>query len=285
MEDLMLHYFADDEMGANAHPLKIQPDDLKNAVLDWCKATGSAIPDMEELGNYLLQDGNWYRFAPAWLRACSAQSRTPECNKYIAIPGQPHTGEEAASINDDDLARKLRGIPDFRICWARRFEDAGTSMQLQRCLMSIMVHDRYPIQEFTCPRRLLANMRGIHRLGLWTGIQLDDTIEPQELARKCMHSNWLDPSDDPHTVLALRECLEMDAVLFCRSLPWWIYTIVSEARRTNMQESLHTLVRLVYKSDDPDVRADRADALKILRKLLKENKGILQVGSHGNEWW
>ena len=273
MEQLMLQYMLDRETGASAHPFMITPNELRESVPDWCHATGATCPNLNNLQNYLQQNGNWYRFAPGWLRHCSAVSRHIVFRSYIRVPGELDWTKDTDPISDEDLAFKIWERAKHEPEGEQLFYGVGSNLDMLTCLRRFLHPNRHGIQEFTTPTRLLVNMNAIERIGAET-TELDTTIDPQRIAEKCLEMHGL-YSGDLHLGSRIQRCLEWDQVLYRQSLPLWLSTLVQKARVSGEGESIPRILRLVERSRNQLVSDNYSLALRTVRTLVYKYAGIL----------
>jgi hypothetical protein len=77
IEDILMRYTLSPD-GANIFPFcfSVTPDDIAKSVVTWAKATNQTGVDLEHGDLVEVLNEHYHRFLPAWLRVCSAISRS-----------------------------------------------------------------------------------------------------------------------------------------------------------------------------------------------------------------
>jgi hypothetical protein len=312
MEQLMLRYTLD-QKGANAYPLhitrdemlrslpvwlqntgqnaidpnalsqflgypqslSITKDELLNSVPAWVKKTNQKIVDLSVLMRFLGYHQRFYRFAPGWIRLCSAVSRHDHYAKHY---------QDTSLITNAEFANLIfEGAKEWPEAkkWlvGPVFHTNATNV-----LEQIMKYDRAILLEFTRPEVLLDNLIA-HDLYHASSQTFDrkQEYDIQACANRMLKLHQFDESCPVEACEAICKMMELRPAAYHQALPLWLKNIVLHAKSETEngmsvkgmeKERLQYLVEWSKEQPHSVLEGHEVEAVRILIELAVDNPGI-----------
>lgn len=256
LERLMLNYTFDKKHGANAHPYDVSRSALTRSVPAYLQATNQKAVDLEKLSDYLDENNRIYRFAPVWIRLCSAVSQNELLAKHYTdkslldntafaceIYKRALTFPEAADYFDNSpsespsLSNGCSPPLSQSSCSSPPNHPGGSSAKINKrrfaieCLEHVMDPERAALLEFTAPVVLIENLTA-YETYTTKKFKWDDEFSVADFVQRRANAIYefhgIDSCPE-HANQSLVKHIKSKPIHYRQALPPWLRSIVAHA--------------------------------------------------------